>query len=296
MYANTGYFNDQSVEEMRSDTDFFVHCCGHYRLVSRERFCTERRNGTANYQLLYIADGSARFRIGESMQRVVKGTFVLYRPYEPQYYEYRLSDHGDVYWIHFSCREDNGLWKQLGLDRESVFQAGAHGDYVRLFERIIQELQMKKEYFAQSNQLCLQELLLLMGRSRRRHDQSDFYPYYPQVEAAIRQFHRHPEENFTIKAYAKKHNLNYYRFIDSFTKITGLAPRQYIIHIRMNKAKTLLENEAFSVGDVAQLVGYENPLYFSRLFHKAVGMPPSEYRRQVRAEKPNPDQAWEQES
>ena len=293
MYANTGYYDNQRVEEMYSDTDFFVHCCGHYRLISRERFCTDRKNGAANYQLLYIADGSASFLIRGSMQRVAKGAFVLYRPHEPQYYEYCLSDHGDVYWVHFSCREDNCLLKQLGFDKETVFQTGAHGDYVRLFDRIIQELQMKREYFAESNQLRLQELLLMIGRNRDRYAQSDFYPYYPQVEAAIRKFHRCPEENFTIKAYAEENNLNYYRFIDSFTRITGFAPRQYIINIRMNKAKTLLGNEAFSVGDVAQLVGYENPLYFSRLFHKTVGVPPSEYRRQVRAEEPNPDKVWE---
>ena len=55
MYANTGYYDNQRVEEMYSDTDFFVHCCGHYRLIRRERFCTDRKNGAANYQLLYIA-------------------------------------------------------------------------------------------------------------------------------------------------------------------------------------------------------------------------------------------------
>ena len=101
------------------------------------------------------------------------------------------------------------------------------------------------------------------------------------MEEAVRRFHQCPEENFTIKEYARENKLNYYRFIDSFTRITGVAPRQYIISIRMSKARELLCNESFTVADVAQLVGYENALYFSRIFKKTVGISPTEYRRQV---------------
>lgn len=278
MYSNSGYYDSRREDAVSTETDFFVHCSGHYRLVSRECFITDRRNGTPNYQLLYVADGRTKFQIQGKMHTVSRGCCVLYRPYEPQYYEYHLSDHADVYWIHFSCDDRHPLLKQTGMDSGAVYEVGSHSDYVRLFERIILELQLKKEYFSESNTMRLQELLLLMARNRDRYSNPDFYTYYPQVEEAIRRFQQSPEANFTIKEYAKENKLNYYRFIDSFTRITGMAPRQYIISIRMSKARELLDNEAFSVADVAQLVGYENPLYFSRIFKKAVGMPPTEYR------------------
>lgn len=278
MYSNSGYYDSRREEAVSAETDFFVHCCGHYRLVSRECFITDRKGGTPNYQLLYVADGRTKFQIQGKMCTVSRGCCVLYRPYEPQYYEYHLSDHADVYWVHFSCDDRHPLLKQTGMDTGAVYEVGSHSDYVRLFERIILELQLKKEYFSESNTMRLQELLLLMARNRDRHSNPDFYTYYPQVEEAIRRFQQCPEANFTIKEYAKENKLNYYRFIDSFTGITGMAPRQYIISIRMSKARELLDNEAFSIADVAQLVGYENPLYFSRIFKKAVGMPPTEYR------------------
>lgn len=278
MYMNSGYFDSLREDAANTEMDFFVHCCGHYRLIKQEDFYTDRRNGTPNYQLLYVADGRARFQIQGDMHTVARGNCVLYRPHEPQYYEYHLSDHADVYWIHFSCDGSHPLLRQTGMDSAAVYEVGVHSDYTRLFERIIQELQLKKEYFSESNTMRLQELLLLMARNRDRNRDSEFYSYYPQVEEAIRRFHQCPEANFTIKEYAREHTLNYYRFIDSFTRIAGMAPRQYIISIRMSKARELLENEAFSVADVARLVGYENPLYFSRIFCKTVGMPPTEYR------------------
>jgi AraC family transcriptional regulator of arabinose operon len=42
------------------------------------------------------------------------------------------------------------------------------------------------------------------------------------------------------------------------------------------------------VTEIAELVGYDNPLYFSRLFHKQTGMSPSDFRRQL--------QAWNEEN
>lgn len=281
VYTNTGYYDNGRIEEAYSDKDFFVHCSGHYKLVNRELFFTDRKEGTTNYQLLYIADGMVRFRIEGKMQEVVKGHCVLYRPGEPQYYEYRLSDHADVYWIHFSYDKKTPFLSEIGMGKESVFSIGTHSAYIKLFDQITQELQLKKDYFTDIATLELKELLFTMARNRDTYSKSEYYTYYPQVEAAIRRFSKSPEENFTIKQYTKENNLNYYRFIDSFTKVTGIAPRQYIINIRMSKAKGLLANEGFSVTDVAELVGYENALYFSRLFRKIVGVSPSEYRKQV---------------
>ena len=87
-----------------------------------------------------------------------------------------------------------------------------------------------------------------------------------------------PEDNFTIKQYTKDCGLNYYRFIDTFTRHVGISPRQYIINIRMTKAKDLLMNSQYQISEVARLTGYDNPLYFSRLFKKTWGMSARDYK------------------
>ena len=45
-------------------------------------------------------------------------------------------------------------------------------------------------------------------------------------------------------------------------------------------SKNLLGNTTYNINEIAQIVGYENQLYFSRLFRKNVGVSPSEYRKQ----------------
>ncbi|MEH7379080.1 response regulator [Bacillus sp. JJ1533] len=52
----------------------------------------------------------------------------------------------------------------------------------------------------------------------------------------------------------------------------------YVMKIRMEKAKELLENPNLKIYEVANLVGYQNEKYFSRLFKKLVGVRPNDYR------------------
>lgn len=64
-----------------------------------------------------------------------------------------------------------------------------------------------------------------------------------------------------------------------FTKKTGISLRDYIWKSKESEACRLLEQTSHPIGLIARSLGYDDPLYFSRLFHDKVGMPPSEYRK-----------------
>ena len=62
----------------------------------------------------------------------------------------------------------------------------------------------------------------------------------------------------------------------------GLSPKDFVTQLRIQRAKTLIrESDEFFVRDVAALVGYDDPLHFSKLFRKATGYSPSEYRHSL---------------
>ena len=54
---------------------------------------------------------------------------------------------------------------------------------------------------------------------------------------------------------------------------------QYIVSLRIAAAKGYLENSNKNIAEIASTVGYDNALYFSRLFKKYTGLTPSEYRK-----------------
>lgn len=64
-----------------------------------------------------------------------------------------------------------------------------------------------------------------------------------------------------------------------YKEITGDTPINYLIRLRMDKAREILSEGHFSVQEVAKQVGYDDPYYFSKLFKKRYGCSPSEYKK-----------------
>jgi signal transduction histidine kinase/DNA-binding response OmpR family regulator len=58
-------------------------------------------------------------------------------------------------------------------------------------------------------------------------------------------------------------------------ELTDLAPNEFIRTIRLKKAAQLLKTKKYNVSEVTDLVGFNDPLYFSRCFKKQFGFPPS---------------------
>ncbi|MDQ0059490.1 response regulator [Paenibacillus harenae] len=64
-----------------------------------------------------------------------------------------------------------------------------------------------------------------------------------------------------------------------FKQETGETFIEYVTRLRIDKAKTLMMNAQLRLYEIAQLVGYQDVKYFSRLFKRAVGVTPAEYRQ-----------------
>lgn len=65
-----------------------------------------------------------------------------------------------------------------------------------------------------------------------------------------------------------------------FHRVFGVAPRQYIIYFRMEKACRLLRSTRQTVQEIAEAAGYANQFYFAKEFRRIVGKTPTEYRRE----------------
>lgn len=276
METYVGYYNQEFNENTTSPIPFFVHCCGRYRLITRERFFTERKSGYQNYQLLYIASGKASFEIGGKKKTFTKGHAMLYRPGETQYYEYLLQDQPNIYWVHFSAEHEENFFSLLNWAPGEMKFVGEDRIYIQIFESMIRLLQGQDLFYVEELQVMLKQLLIRMGRQIQAVTKS-LSSYDTYVEEILRTFHERPEYHFQLKDFCREKGINYCRFIDRFTQETGISPKQYQINVRMLLAKDLLRNGSFNVGETAAVLGYDNPLYFSRLFKKHWGQSPRDY-------------------
>ena len=65
-------------------------------------------------------------------------------------------------------------------------------------------------------------------------------------------------------------------FSRKFKDVFGISFRDYVVRYRLRAACGLLKNPGSSVTDVAFAVGFNDVSYFSRMFKRHFGMPPSE--------------------
>ena len=70
-----------------------------------------------------------------------------------------------------------------------------------------------------------------------------------------------------------------FHFIRTFKSIYGRTPHQYLTHVRIERAKELLEQEV-SVTEACFAVGFDSLGSFTSLFKRRAGVTPSEYQRQ----------------
>ena len=64
---------------------------------------------------------------------------------------------------------------------------------------------------------------------------------------------------------------------------TGMRPTEHAQHLKIGKARELLEFTRRSVDQIAWAVGYEDPASFRRLFHRIIGLSPGDYRQRFSA-------------
>lgn len=284
MYINSGYLNNSRRDFKDASKPLTVGSCGTYRLDSHPRLPTYRPRGRLDFQIIYVSAGAAHFHFDheENDTVVTAGHMVIYRPKEFQKYEYYAADHTEVYWVHFTGSNVTNILRSYGIqDDLRVFYTGNSLEYERIFKRMISELQLCRPDYEEMLVLLLRHLLILIHRQlSRKHVLKNEY-LENEMDQAAQYFNDHYNKDISIQEYAASRGMSVSWFIRNFKEFTGSTPMQYIVSIRIANAQTLLETTTYSVNEIGRIVGYENPLYFSRIFHKQKGFSPSVYRKQI---------------
>ena len=258
-----------------------VGSCGTYRLKKRPMLPTYWKKGRRDYQILYVASGKAHFWFNGIEEIVDSGHMVLYKPKEVQKYVYYVEDHPEVFWIHFTGYDVKNILEYHGISlNQHVFYSGTLPEYKMLFRKIIRELQQceygYEDYIASS----FNNILLLV--SRQQQNGENYTVTIPEeIEMAVSYFNENYNTKISVAQYAESLHISTNWFIRNFKQHMKMSPAQYLLSLRMVNAQSLLENTDYSVGEIAEIVGYDNQLYFSRVFKKEYGISPAQYRKRA---------------
>ena len=287
MYINVAYVDEDNPNVEDLTVPLKINNCGDYRGHTGPIIETPHPEGRNDYQLLYIAAGKGYFYFkgSETPTIVTKGNMVLFRPKEPQVYYYYAEDKTEVYWVHFTGWKIEEYLDGYELPKEeNVFFTGISPDYPWIYNQIIRELQLQRVNHQDVIRLFMHHIFLTINRYIKESKQIK-NDTINDIERAVHYFNENYNKPISIEQYAEEHLMSVNWFIHSFGSVMKVPPMQYITSLRIAAAKGYLENSNKSIAEIAATVGYENALYFSRIFKKRTGMTPSEYKKRAESNK-----------
>ena len=224
-----------------------------------------RPQGRRDYYLLFLTKGSCTVEYDGKSYVLHKDEFVIYPPFFRQHYT--LHKDSAYLWVHFNGFEIENILSEAHLSGG----VGRSHDVVSvqsIFKKLIFEFGSKNKVSGEKGYLV--SLLYTLGKSLSEGRLN--------LKRYIEESAEHFDEDVNLQSLADGCNMSISHFMREFKRVTGTSPKKHQQTLRINNAKQLLSSTSLTVAEVASLCGFSDPLYFSRLFKKVVGLSPTEYR------------------
>lgn len=233
-----------------------------------------REKGRKDYHIVYVKNGNPEFVHEGTVYILRKGDFVLYKPFQRQEYTYYAGTETD--WIHFYGNMTETLLSALGLS-SGVYRCEEDPAIPALFSRLMDDTEISHHHDRIIPSL-ISFISALAGNLRFDGANNG----YERLQAALYRMNVTFTENIDLAEYAALCNLSQSRFVHLFKQYVGDSPYRYQMRKRMEKAKELLRYSSLQIGEISTELGFQDSLYFSRLFKKHTGASPREYRNMKR--------------
>ncbi len=260
----TVFARDFTASNILRSEPLYINNCGYY-LGMQQDMRIERPAGRVDYHFIYVFRGVLSTNYG----RIRSGECIFYKPGTAHCYEYPADESSVYLWVHYSGRDAE---KMLGERESGIISCGKNSSQIyELFLRMTSAIQ-EGFYGAELYALgMLSAICALIANGER--ERSPF-------GSVISMMHDLSAE-YSIADYAERAKMSKEHFIRSFKRYTEKTPVEYRTDIMISHAKLLLLETSLAVGLIAEMSGFKDALYFSRVFKRRVGVSPSEFRRTV---------------
>ena len=263
-----------------TDIGYYPHAHQHY---------VKREQPIAQYILIYVMDGTGHYwyedENGKRHEYAVEANHYFIIPaFAPHAYWTDEDTPWTIYWIHF----EGALAKYYAQEACSPQLVKAEL-YSRIstrtdhFEEIFNLLSLgyTPEALGYASSLLNYYLSSLryikQYRSAIQH-QDGKNECFNIIEESIHYMKENIEKRLTLKDIADYTGYSASHFTALFRQATGKAPLAYFNILKMQYACDLLKNTSMQINQICHKIGFEDCYYFSRIFSKIVGLPPTKYR------------------
>lgn len=265
-----------------SDSFFNINFLQRYtnqKDARRQEFYADNKH---NYILIYVTRGQLEIK-SDTHEHIINETNILI--YKPYGFQILTSPPESSYvFTVFSGTSVSEILSELQLRCDIVYSLTKKNktleyttmNYNKQFEYIRQELKLERKNCNITAAAMLIEFLGLYSGNISEINM----PSYPEIiQDILKEIKQYYNTEIDIDKIIKKSHLSKSRFYYLFKKHTGFSIHQYQNNYRLTVAADFLTVYDFSVSETSKRIGYNDPLYFSRLFKRKYNMSPSKYKK-----------------
>jgi AraC-like DNA-binding protein len=235
------------------------------------------------YQLVYVIEGQGAFEseVSPKCHRIEAGAVMTLFPGIWHRYAPDPKTGWVEQWIE-CCGPAFDRARSSGLLRPErpVWRVGLPPELLQAFERC--------HALAQQRSAGVQALLSTMGlhllsvllRAAQSHSGAPRTMDHKIAQAQgllARRYH----EPVSVERLARELNVSYSSFRQAFKAQAGISPKQYQLRIRLHKAQDFLANTSKSVGEIADILGFDSAFHLSKQFKDSTGLAPQAWRKRL---------------
>ncbi len=235
-----------------------------------------------HYEVLFITEGSQRFRYGEDWYEATAGDLVIYEP-GMVHEEFSASPVFSQYCIRFSKADV----RQCGLPFPElcspiVAMGDRYQDVLTLLDNYCAEYQNPGSKNDILMQAYLMQFVVMLERQLHGDEvqrwTGESEDSITRIYQVLEKIHKSVGSHLDLNDLAASAKMSVSHFSRLFKDEFGESPKHYLIRQRMEKAKALLSESDMSGQEVARQLGYDNIYFFYRQFKQHTGMTTSVYR------------------
>ncbi len=249
-----------------------------------------------NYEMVYMKKGFAVFEIAGQPVTLGPNDIIIIKPL--QYHKFIVKSESGCEFIVLNFTFENrinGEFSQIPLEDFLNFVSSKEtGPYIKLkvsqrneivvlMNRIIKERESSEPGSEFLNYLLILELFVLLSRALKMEWENSIKSKSPKlkelIEISVNYIHTNFERNISLGDIAKYVFLSPSYFTRAFKEETGMSPINYLIKVRIERARELLVDTGLKISDIALSVGFSNQQRFNEMFKKHTHHTPLQYRK-----------------
>lgn len=230
-----------------------------------------------HYLIHYIISGRGYYKLGQQTYELNAGdTFLVYPNTEVTYYAAE-EDSWEYAWVGFTGSDASMILKATDFTPEVPFIRNTPlGDAIR--RQILHIYDARGNEFEHAVEMTgrlYTMLALFLHGASHTNAQNSANSY---VQKGIEFISSNYSYAITVEDIAHYVGVSRSHLFRSFETVLGRSPKEYLTDFRMKQACYLLEHSDLSITAIANSLGFDNSLYFSKTFHRQKGMSPKEFR------------------